>query len=169
MANDINKYLSLNGLPINLFGIGCVIDTFGTVISIKRYEKTLFRSSNGLGVATGTFSEPLSDFDEIGIACGWNSSRNVHGRNWLWFSKNAFQSTTGTVKLSFTLNNSSNYYFFMSLFNYDNENKTFTVPNDQATHYWGLISPVSTTGTIVAQNNNSRHQVICEIVGVKYQ
>jgi hypothetical protein len=136
---------------------------------IQRYEISLFKSSNGLGVSAGTVSMPFSAFDEIGIRCCWENSRSVHGSNWLWFPNAQMSATTGQQDLTYFMANSTNYYLFQSVFQYNNTAKTFNVPNDQSTQWWGMYSPISTTATIAATNNGSRHKIIGEIVGVKYQ
>ena len=134
---------------------------------IQRYEISLFKSSNGLGVSAGTVSMPFSAFDEIGIRCCWEGGRETHGCNWLWFSN--FSATTGQQDLSYFISNNTNYYLLQSVFQYNNTAKTFNVPNDQSSQWWGMYSPINTTATIAATNNGSRHKIIGEIVGVIYQ
>jgi hypothetical protein len=136
---------------------------------IQRYEISLFKSSNGLGVSAGTVSMPFSAFDEIGIRCCWENSRSLHGSNWLWFPVSQFSATTGQQDLTYLMSNDSNYYIFQSVFKYNNTANTFNVPNDQASQWWGMYSPINTNATIAATNNGSRHKIIGEIVGVKYQ
>lgn len=136
---------------------------------IQRYEITLFKSDNGLGVSAGTLSQPFSAFDEIGIRCCWESDRTLNGCNWLWFPYSQFSATTGQQDLTYIMANNSNYYIFQSVFTYNNTAKTFNVPNDQASQWWGMYSPINTNATIAATNNGSRHKIIGEIVGVKYQ
>lgn len=136
---------------------------------IQRYELQIFKSDNGLGVSAGTVSQPFSAFDEIGIRCCWESSRDLHGCNWLWFPVSQFSATTGQQDLTYLMSNDSNYFIFQSVFQYNNTSNTFNVPNDQASQWWGMYSPINTNATIAATNNGSRHKIIGEIVGVKYQ
>jgi len=138
-------------------------------IPYQRYEKTIYRSSNGLGTSAGSVLMPFSAFDEIGIRCCWQDNRDLHGSNWLWFPKSTFTAATGNTQLNYMIANNSNYFIFQSNMNWDNENKTFNVLKDQSTKYWGMISPINTTATIAASNNGSRHKIVGEIVGVKYQ
>lgn len=136
-------------------------------IPFQRYEYTIFRSENGDGVSAGSVSMPFSAFDEIGIRCSWQDSRDLYGCNWLWFRN--FTATTGQQDLTYMMANNSNYYIFQSVFQYNNTAQTFNVPNDQASQWWGMYSPINTTASILATNNGSRHKIIGEIVGVNYQ
>ena len=138
-------------------------------IPFQRYECTIFRSENGDGVSAGTVSQPFSAFDEIGVRCCWQDSRDLHGCNWLWFPKTQFTASTGNQILNYMIANDSNYFIFQSNMNWSNANNTFTVLNDQGSKWWGMISPINTTATIGATNNGSRHKIVSEIVGVKYQ
>lgn len=138
-------------------------------VPFQRYEMTIFKSENGDGVSAGTVSQPFSAFDEIGIRCSWQDSRALHGCNWLWFPKNVFTASTGNTILNYMMANGSNYYIWQSNMNWSNANKTFTVLNDQGSKWWGMYSPINTTATIGATNNGSRHKIVGEIVGVKYQ
>ena len=139
------------------------------VFPYQRYELQIFKSDTGMGVSAGTVSQPFSAFDEIGIRMSWESDRDLHGCNWLWFPNNVFTASTGNAILNYMIANNSQYYIFQSNMNWSNENNTFTVLNDQSTKYWGMYSPMNTTATINAANNGSRHKIVGEIVGVKYQ
>lgn len=161
--------LQYDGMTLTYPGWNGYVSWENTKFPIQRYEMSLFKSPNGLGVSAGTVSMPFSAFDEIGIRCCWQDSRNTHGCNWLWFSNQAFTATTGNQLLLYNIANSTNYYFFESNMNWNNTAKTFTVLNDQSTKYWGMYTPVGTTATINATNNNARHNIVGEIVGVKYQ
>ena len=136
---------------------------------IQRYEISLFKSPDGLGVSAGTVSMPFSAFDQIGVACRWCEKRDIHGCNWLWFNPQAFSATTGNNLLVYNMANEGNYYMWESNMNYDNANKTFTVLNDQGTKWWGMASPIGTNATLTGTNNGYRHRIVAEIVGVKYQ
>jgi len=138
-------------------------------VPFQRYEITLFKSDNGLGVSAGTLSQPFSAFDEIGIRCCWVGDRTLHGCNWLWFPQTQFTASTGNQILNYMMANDSNYYIWQSNMNWSNANNTFTVLNDQGSKWWGMTSPINTTATIGATNNASRHKIVGEIVGVKYQ
>ena len=154
-----------NGTPTTGYFNGSMV--WGYQPPYQRYELNLFKSSNGLGTNTGNVIEPFSAFDEIGIRCSWESSRDTHGCNWLWFRN--FTATTGAQDITFYIANSTNYYCFQSVFQYNNTAKTFNVPNDQSSQWWGMTTPITSNATIVAQNNASRHKIVAEIVGVKYQ
>lgn len=135
-----------------------------------RYEKVLFSTANGDGTNTGSFSERLDQFDQIGIACSWMDSRSLHGRNWLWFDgKKAFQGDSGSVPIRYIMADGSNYFIFLSTLTYNNSNLTFEVLNNQSTQYWGGYSPINSTATLSATNNGNRHKIVAEIRGVKYQ
>lgn len=136
-------------------------------IPFQRYEYTIFRSTDGNGVSAGSLSQPLSAFDEIGICCSWQDSPELHGKQWLWFRN--MTATTGAQDLTYMIANNSDYYVFQSVFTYNNTAKTFNVPNDQASQWWGMYSPINTTASILATNNGARHKIIGEIVGVNYQ
>lgn len=159
--------LQYDGMTLTYPGWNGYVSWENTKFPIQRYEISLFKSSNGLGVSAGTVSMPFSAFDEIGIRCCWESSRATHGCNWLWFRN--FSATTGQQDLSYFISNDTNYFLYQSVFQYNNTAKTFNVPNDQSTQWWGMYSPIGTNATIAASNNGSRHKIIGEIVGVIYQ
>lgn len=164
--SDIYK-LQYNGMTLAYPGWNGFLQYENMAVPFQRYEMTIFKSENGDGVSAGTVLEPFSAFDEIGIRCSWQDSRDLHGCNWLWFRN--FTATTGQQDLTYMIANNSNYYVFQSVFQYNNTAKTFNVPNDQASQWWGMYSPIGTNATIAATNNDSRHKIIGEIVGVKYQ
>ncbi len=170
MADLIYK-LQYNGRTLSYHGWnGYLQYTVHEPILKARYEKVLFSTANGDGTNTGTFSERLDQFDQVGIACSWVDSRSLHGRNWLWFDgKKAFQGDSGSVPIRYIMANGSNYYIFLSTLTYNNSNLTFEVLNNQSTQYWGGYSPINTTATLAATNNGLRHKIVAEIRGVKYQ
>lgn len=138
-------------------------------IPFQRYEYTIFRSENGNGVSAGSVSMPFSAFDEIGVCCSWQDYPELHGKQWLWFPQTNFTAATGNQILNYMIANNSNYYIFQSNMNWNNTAQTFTVLNDQGSKYWGMYSPINTTASILYTNNGSRHKIVGEIVGVKYQ
>lgn len=165
---DIYK-LQYNGMTLAYPGWNGYVGWENNSYPFQRYEKTLFKSSNGCGVSAGTFTDDLRDFDEIGLGLTWQDGRELHGRNWIFLSNRAVSAETGSVPVVYHMANNSNYYTFENFFNFDNTAKTFTIPNNQSTQYWGIITPINTTATLVANNNGSRHKIIGEIIGVKYQ
>jgi hypothetical protein len=166
--SDVYK-LQYNGMTLAYPGWNGYVGWENAAIPFQRYEKTLFKSSNGCGVSAGTFSDDLRDFDEIGLGLTWQDGREVYGRNWIFLAKQAFSAETGSVPVVYHMSNDWNYYTFENLFNFDNTAKTFTIPNNQSTQYWGIYTSINTTATLLAANNGSRHKIIGEIIGVKYQ
>jgi hypothetical protein len=165
---DIYK-LQYDGMTLAYPGWNGYLQYENIAVPFQRYEITLFKSDNGDGVSAGTVLQPFSAFDEIGIRCSWQDSRALHGCNWLWFPNNVFTASTGNTMLNYMIANDSDYYIFQSNMNWNNANKTFTVLNDQGSKRWGMYSPINTNATIGATNNGSRHKIVGEIVGVKYQ
>lgn len=150
-------------------GWGGYVGWENTNYPFQRYEMTIFKSENGDGVSAGNVSQPFSAFDEIGIRCSWEGNRDLHGCNWLWFPNNVFTASTGNTQLNYMIANNTDYYIFQSNMNWSNVNNTFTVLNDQGSKRWGMYSPIGSNATIGATNNGSRHKIVGEIVGVKYQ
>ena len=161
--------LQYDGMTLTYPGWNGYVSWEKSEFPIQRYEISLFKSSNGLGVSAGTVSMPFNEFEQIGVRCCWDGNRALHGSNWLWFNNQAFTATTGNNLLVFNIANDSNYFMFEANMNYNNTNKTFTVLNDQSTKWWGMTSPIGTNATLTGTNNGSRHKIVAEIVGVKYQ
>jgi len=165
--SDVYK-IQYNGMTLAYPGWNGYVGWENTNYPFQRYETTLFKSDNGLGVSAGTLSQPFSAFDEIGVRCCWADSRETYGCNWLWFPKTQFTASTGNQELNYMMADSV-YYIWQSNMNWSNVNNTFTVLNDQSTKWWGMYSPTNTNATIGATNNANRHNIVSEIVGVKYQ
>lgn len=166
--SDVYK-IQYNGMTLAYPGWNGYVGWENNSYPFQRYEKTIFKSENGNGVSAGAVSQPFSAFDEIGVRCCWEGNRDLHGCNWLWFPNNVFTASTGNTQLNYMIANDSNYFIFQSNMNWSNANKTFTVLNDQGSKWWGMTSPIGTNATIGATNNASRHKIVGEIVGVKYQ
>lgn len=164
--------LQYNGMTLTYPGWGGFVGYENTAVPFQRYEYTIFGSNITPGVSAGNVSMPFSAFDTVGIRTLW------HGQEWqsaygngmfIWYDKSKFSANTGVVNVPIMFSDSMYYYVFQTKLDYNNSNLSFSTENNQNTMYAGMTTTTGTTAKWTQSKNNSRHVVIGQIIGVKYQ
>ena len=135
-----------------------------------RYEYNLFGNNTSPGVSAGTVSMPFSAFDTIGIRTVWRQSQSINGNGtFIWYDKAQVTAATVQLNVPIILANTNNYCVFETTVEINNTNKTFTTLNNQSTMYGGIYTPLTSNAKWAQINDANRHNVIGQIIGVKYQ
>lgn len=130
-----------------------------------RYEVTLFESSNGNGVSSGTVSDAFANYDEIGIRCRFDNI-SVNGGYWNWFGNTAFKSSSGSQWINYMTNDGTNFNLIEVRFNYNNLTFTVDVPNSYG---WNIYTNMNSNARMYCNYSASLLNIVSKIVGVKYQ
>lgn len=132
----------------------------------NRYETTIFSSSNGTGVSSGTVSGAFTNFDEIGLRLT-SSNSSSEGANWYWFAPSALNTSSGSCWINYTTNDNSNFLTYELRFNFNGTSFNVDVPN--TSNGWRLYTAMNSNARLYVNYDSSYLNVVSKIIGVKYQ
>ena len=130
-----------------------------------RYEFTLFESSNGNGVSSGTVSDAFANYDEIGIRLRFDNFA-INGGNWMWFNDAAFKTSSGSYWVYYITNDDTNFRLVEVKFEFNGTNFTVSVPNNYG---WNIYTDMDSNARMYCNTSASILNIVSKIVGVKYQ
>lgn len=137
-----------------------------------RYEYNLFGNNTSPGVSAGTVSIPFSAFDTIGFRTLFPnaSDQPTYGNGtFIWYDKAQVTAATVQLNVPIILANANNYCVYETTVEINNTAKTFAALNNQSTAYGGMYTPLKSNAKWAQINDANRHNVIGQIIGVKYQ
>lgn len=130
-----------------------------------RYEYTIFETSNGLGVSSGTCNSNINSYEQIGILLV-NTSRSVGGGEWLWFDKDGTSALSGSHYIKYNKNDGVNFQTYQLVFNWNGATFSISHPNSNG---WDLYTNMSDNTRMYTNNPSDMNNSVAQIVGVKYQ
>jgi len=165
LGNTKIKDIYLGGTKIKEAYLGST-KVYGNLPVYKdRYEYTIFKSSNGLGVSSGTCNSNINSYDQIGILLV-NISRSVGGGEWLWFDKDGTAASSGSHYIKYNTNDGTYFQTFQLVFNWNGATFSISHSNNNG---WDLYTKMSDTTRIYVNNPSDMNKAVAQIVGVKYQ
>lgn len=136
---------------------------------VRRYEYTLYRSPDHVGVSAGTLNSSITGFDQIMVGVGWNNAYSQFGTQWKTFSIS--DTTAFSLQTFIAGSGNGSYYMHYSFMTINTATNTFAMSANTADR-WAVQTPSTSTATWALNSvgaATARLNCVTDIIGVKYR